>query len=73
MAGGPVVFVHGLWLHASSWGSWADLFRESGYEPLAPGWPGDPDTAEEARKNRQWDGRRWLAPSAAAWLCEPAM
>ena len=49
MAGGPVVFVHGLWLHASSWDSWADLFRESGYEPLMPGWPGDSDTVEEAR------------------------
>src|SRR6266704_2775123 len=51
MAGGPVVFVHGLWLHASSWGSWAEVFRESGYEPLTPGWPGIPDTAEEARNN----------------------
>ena len=51
MAGGPVVFVHGLWLHASSWDSWADLFRESGYEPLMPGWPGDSDTAEETRNN----------------------
>ena len=51
MAGGPVVFVHGLWLHASSWGSWADLFRESGYEPLMPGWPGDSETVEEARNN----------------------
>lgn len=51
MAGGPVVFVHGLWLHASSWGSWMELFRESGYEPVAPGWPGDPDTVEEARNN----------------------
>jgi len=27
------------------------LFRESGYEPLTPGWPGDPDTVEEARNN----------------------
>src|SRR5579864_3310462 len=51
MAGGPVVFVHGLWLHASSWGSWAELFRESGYEPLTPGWPGIPDAVEEARSN----------------------
>src|SRR5258708_36760364 len=51
MAGGPVVFVHGLWLHASSWGSWAEVLRESGYEPLTPGWPGIPDTVEEARKN----------------------
>src|SRR6266487_2825852 len=51
MAGGPVVFVHGLWLHASSWGAWAELFRESGYEPLAPSWPGTPDTVEEARND----------------------
>src|SRR6516165_1955092 len=51
MAGGPVVFVHGLWLHASSWGPWEELFRESGYEPLAPGWPGTADAVEEARNN----------------------
>ena len=51
MAGGPVVFVHGLWLHASSWGSWAEVFRESGYEPLVPGWPGIPEEVGEARTN----------------------
>ena len=28
-AGTPVVFVHGLWLHADSWGNWVDLFRGS--------------------------------------------
>ena len=32
----PVVFVHGLWLHADSWGAWVDLFREQGYEPSRP-------------------------------------
>jgi pimeloyl-ACP methyl ester carboxylesterase len=47
----PVVFVHGLWLHASSWDPWVELFNESGYEASAPGWPGDPDTVEEARAN----------------------
>ena len=47
----PVVFIHGLWLHASSWQPWADLFRDAGYEPHTPGWPGDPDTVEEARNN----------------------
>jgi pimeloyl-ACP methyl ester carboxylesterase len=46
----PVVFVHGLWLHATSWDPWVDLFREAGYAPLAPGWPGDADTAEETRR-----------------------
>jgi non-heme chloroperoxidase len=47
--GTPVVFVHGLWLHADSWGAWVDLFQEAGYAPIAPGWPGDGDTVEETR------------------------
>src|ERR1700722_7751082 len=50
-SGTPVVFVHGLWLHASSWGPWMDKFRAAGYEPLAPGWPGEPGTVEEARRD----------------------
>jgi len=45
----PVLFIHGLWLHATSWASWLDLFRDAGYETSAPGWPGEPGTAEEAR------------------------
>ena len=49
--GKPVVFIHGLWLHASSWGSWLELFQEAGYAPTAPGWPGDPDTVEESRRD----------------------
>ena len=48
-AGSHVVFVHGLWLHATSWGTWAELFQAAGYVPLAPGWPGEPDTVEESR------------------------
>ncbi len=48
--GTPVVFVHGLWLHADSWGGWVDLFREAGYAPQAPGWPGDAGTVEETRR-----------------------
>ena len=47
----PVVFVHGLWLHSSSWQPWQDLFRERGFEPHAPGWPGDAPTAAETRAN----------------------
>ncbi len=49
-AGGPVVFIHGLWLHTSSWGPWAELFGEAGYAPLTPGWPGTSDTVEETRR-----------------------
>lgn len=47
----PVIFIHGLWLHASSWAPWLDLFQREGYAPVAPGWPGDPGTVEEARAN----------------------
>lgn len=50
----PVVFVHGLWLHATSWNPWLDLFREAGYDPVAPGWPGEPDTVEEARAHPEY-------------------
>jgi pimeloyl-ACP methyl ester carboxylesterase len=45
----PVVFVHGLWLHASSWDNWVTMFEKAGYAPTAPGWPGDSDTVEECR------------------------
>jgi pimeloyl-ACP methyl ester carboxylesterase len=45
----PVVLIHGLWLHASSWQPWIEFFDQAGFAPVAPGWPGDPDTVEEAR------------------------
>jgi non-heme chloroperoxidase len=48
-ADGPVVFVHGLWLHADSWNAWVERFRDAGYAPIAPGWPGDGSTVEETR------------------------
>jgi len=50
-AGTPVVFVHGLWLHADSWGAWVDRFRGAGYAPTAAAWPGDSATVEETREN----------------------
>jgi pimeloyl-ACP methyl ester carboxylesterase len=45
----PIVFVHGLWLLANSWDRWRDAFADAGYSTLAPGWPDDPDTVEQAR------------------------
>jgi len=45
----PVVFIHGLWLHATSWARWCDLFEAKGYSPIAPGWPNEPDTVAAAR------------------------
>jgi non-heme chloroperoxidase len=47
----PVVFIHGLWLHSTSWAPWAELFRAAGYDPLTPEWPGVPDTVAEAREH----------------------
>jgi non-heme chloroperoxidase len=47
----PIVFVHGLWLLPNSWDRWAALFEEAGYTALAPGWPDDPETVEEANAN----------------------
>src|SRR4051794_5451479 len=46
----PVVFVHGLWLLASSWANWREVFEERGFATLAPDWPDDPATVAEARK-----------------------
>ena len=47
----PVVFIHGLWLHATSWGAWLEHFEQAGYAPIAPGWPGDSATVEETRSD----------------------
>jgi pimeloyl-ACP methyl ester carboxylesterase len=47
----PVLFIHGLWIHASAWQPWQDLFQANGYSTSAPGWPGDGDTVQATRDN----------------------
>jgi pimeloyl-ACP methyl ester carboxylesterase len=47
----PAIFIHGLWLHSTSWSPWLDLFRDAGYQPVAPGWPNEPPTVAEAREH----------------------
>lgn len=47
----PVVFVHGLWLHAESWYRWVAFFRAHGYHAVAASWPGDAETTEATRRN----------------------
>ncbi len=47
----PVVFIHGLWLHAESWNPWIEFFRQNGYEAVAASWPGDADNTEATRRN----------------------
>src|SRR5689334_22605698 len=44
-----VMFVHGLWLHASSWQPWIERFEAAGYDASALGWPGEPATVDAAR------------------------
>ncbi|MFF9623858.1 alpha/beta hydrolase [Streptomyces griseosporeus] len=45
----PVVFIHGVWLHALSWESWTERFAGRGFDALAPGWPGEAAAAPEVR------------------------
>jgi non-heme chloroperoxidase len=47
----PVVFVHGLWIHSNAWQNWVDLYRTAGYDPIAPGWPGDSPDVPRTRTN----------------------
>jgi pimeloyl-ACP methyl ester carboxylesterase len=55
----PVVFIHGLWLLPGSWASRADFFKQAGYAPLAPDWPDDPQTVEQARANPEVLANPW--------------
>jgi pimeloyl-ACP methyl ester carboxylesterase len=45
------MFIHGLWIHATAWRDWQDLYEKSGYDTSAPGWPGDADTVDATRDN----------------------
>lgn len=54
----PVVFVHGLWLLPESWSRWRELFEENGYTTLAPAWPDDPETVDEARRHPEVFARK---------------
>jgi hypothetical protein len=65
----PVVFVHGLWLLASSWDPWRKFFEDSGYVTLAPSWPDDPETVEEARQHPEvFAHKREVAEVALAFV-----
>jgi pimeloyl-ACP methyl ester carboxylesterase len=47
----PVAFVHGLWLHSSSWQPWIEHFEQAGHKAVSIDWPGDSETVEETRKH----------------------
>jgi pimeloyl-ACP methyl ester carboxylesterase len=60
----PVVFIHGLWLLASSWDRWAELFDDAGYAPVQLNWPDDPDTVSEANAHPEAFARKTVGQVA---------
>ncbi|GAA2216045.1 alpha/beta fold hydrolase [Nonomuraea monospora] len=44
-----VVFIHGLWIHSTSWQPWQEHFERERYDTYAPGWPGDAATVAATR------------------------
>jgi non-heme chloroperoxidase len=51
MAKKTIVFIHGLWIHTSSWQAWMEFFNQRGYQTLNPDWPGDSPTVAECRSS----------------------
>ena len=54
----PVVFVHGLWLLASSWDRWRTVFGDAGFTTVAPEWPDDAETVDEANEHPEVFARK---------------
>ncbi len=46
----PVLFAHGLCLTPRIWNHWKDLYKERGYECVAPPWPGRSEKVEAVRQ-----------------------
>jgi len=64
---GKIVFIHGLWVHASSWNPWMDFFAQHGYESINPGWPGDSATIAECRNNPEAIANRGVTEIADSY------
>jgi non-heme chloroperoxidase len=62
-----IVFIHGLWIHASSWKPWMDFFNLQGYQTLNPGWPGDSATVAESRSHPQAIANRGVTEVADSY------
>ena len=54
---GLVVFLHGLWMHATSWAPWVDLFDASGYDGVVVSWPDEAPTVQAGRDSWRPPGR----------------
>ena len=62
-----IVFIHGLWIHSSSWQPWMDFFSQHGYETMNPGWPGDAATVAGCRSSPQPIANRSVREIADAY------
>ena len=67
MANRTVVFIHGLWIHGSSWQMWMEFFNEHGYETFNPAWPGDSAIVAESRANPQSIANRGVTEVADSY------
>ena len=67
MANKTIVFIHGLWIHASSWQPWMNFFNSHGYKTMNPGWPGDSSTVAECRNNAQAIANRGVTEVADSY------
>jgi len=67
MAKKAIVFIHGLWIHSSSWQPWMDFFNQQGYNCINPAWPGDSATVEECRANPQLIANRGVTEIADSY------
>ena len=67
MAKRTIVFIHGLWIHASSWQAWMEFFNQRGYQTINPGWPGDSPTVVECRNHADAIANRGVSEIADSY------
>jgi non-heme chloroperoxidase len=67
MAKPTIVFIHGLWIHTTSWQPWMDFFEQNDYKTLNPAWPGDSATVAECRANPQAIANRGVTEIADSY------
>lgn len=46
-----IMLIHGLWLTPRSWEGWIDRYKKTGYNVIAPPWPGLEGEVEAIRKD----------------------
>ena len=47
----PLMIVHGAWLSSRSWDTFAEYFRDQGYDVSTPEWPRKEGDVEQLRES----------------------